>query len=75
MRRCPFPLEQIDSFFGFTEASALYGGRFFAATELSRYDVRSLYRMNINVRLPLTVVRYVYVIYLVHVNAVFPTQV
>jgi hypothetical protein len=48
------PLEQIDSFFGFTEASALYGGRFFAATELSRYDVRSLYRMNINVRLPLT---------------------
>ena len=48
------PLEQIDSFFGFTESSALYGGRFFAATELSRYDVRSLYRMNINVRLPLT---------------------
>lgn len=48
------PLEQIDSFFGFTEASTLYGGRFFAATELSRYHVRSLYRMNINVRLPLT---------------------
>jgi len=49
-----FPLEQIDSFFGFTEKSTLYGGRFFAATELSRYDVRSLYKMNINVRLPLT---------------------
>lgn len=48
------PLEQIDSFFGFTEACTLYGGRFFATTELSRYDVRSLYRMNINVRLPLT---------------------
>ena len=48
------PLEQIDSFFGFTEASTLYGGRFFSATELSRYDVRSLYGMNINVRLPLT---------------------
>jgi hypothetical protein len=48
------PAEQIDSFFGFTEPSTLYGGRFFAATELSRYDVRSLYKMNINVRLPLT---------------------
>ena len=47
-------LEQIDSFFGFTEASTLYGGRIFTATELSRYDVRSLYRMDINVRLPLT---------------------
>jgi hypothetical protein len=48
------PLQQIDSFFGFTEMSTLYGGRFFANTELSRYDVRSLYRMNIYVRLPLT---------------------
>jgi hypothetical protein len=48
------PLEQIDSFFGFTEASTLYGGRIFSAAELSRYDVRSLYKMNINVRLPLT---------------------
>ncbi|MFC1720256.1 hypothetical protein ACFL00_03850 [Pseudomonadota bacterium] len=48
------PLEQIDSFFGFTEASTLYGGRIFATTELSRYDVNSLYRMGINVRLPLT---------------------
>jgi hypothetical protein len=48
------PLDQIDSFFGFTEASTLYGGRFFHTTELSRYDVRSLYKMNINVRLPLT---------------------
>jgi hypothetical protein len=48
------PLEQIDSFFGFTEYSTLYGGRIFASTELSRYDVKSLYRMGINVRLPLT---------------------
>lgn len=48
------PLEQIDSFFGFTEVSTLYGGRIFGTTELSRYDVRSLYKMNINVRLPLT---------------------
>jgi hypothetical protein len=48
------PLAQIDSFFGFTEHSTLYGGRLFATTELSRYDVNSLYKMNINVRLPLT---------------------
>ena len=48
------PLKQIDSFFGFTEACSLYGGRFFARPELSRYDVKSLYRMNINVRLPLS---------------------
>ena len=49
-----YPLEQIDSFFGFTEKTTLYGGRFFATTELSRYDVRSLYKLGINVRLPLT---------------------
>lgn len=48
------PLEQIDSFFGFTEVSTLYGGRIFSSTELSRSDVRSLYEMKINVRLPLT---------------------
>ena len=48
------PLEQIDSFFGFTEASTLYGGRVFTTVELSRYDVRSMYSMNINVRLPIT---------------------
>jgi hypothetical protein len=48
------PPDQIDSFFGFTEPCSLYGGRIFAVTELSRYDVRALYRMNINVRLPLT---------------------
>jgi len=48
------PLEQIDSFFGFTESCSLYGGRFFASTEISRYDVRSLYAMGINLRLPLT---------------------
>jgi hypothetical protein len=33
------PLRQIDSFFGFTEMSTLYGGRFFANTELSRYGL------------------------------------
>lgn len=48
------PLEQINSFFGFAEASTLYGGRFFDCTELSRYDIRSMYKMGINLRLPLT---------------------
>jgi hypothetical protein len=48
------PLDRIDSFFGFTEACSLYGGRIFGGTELSRYDVRSLYKMSINLRLPLT---------------------
>lgn len=33
------PVEQIDSFFGFTtDKSTLYGGRIYAATELSDYD-------------------------------------
>jgi len=48
------PLEQINSFFGFTEECTLYGGRIFGATELSRYDIRSMYKMGINLRLPLT---------------------
>jgi hypothetical protein len=47
-------LEQINSFFGFAEHTTLYGGRFFAGTELSRYDIRSMYKMGINLRLPLT---------------------
>lgn len=49
------PIEQIDSFFGFTtEASTLYGGRVYGGTEISSYDLRSMYRMNINLRLPMT---------------------
>jgi len=48
------PLVEINSFFGFAEASTLYGGRFFGGTELSRYDIRSMYKMGINLRLPLT---------------------
>lgn len=48
------PTEDIESFFGFTEPCSLYGGRVFKATELSRYDLRSLYKMGINLRLPLT---------------------
>ncbi|HIG43130.1 MAG: hypothetical protein ABGY96_16030 [bacterium] len=48
------PINQIESFFGFTEPCTLYGGRVFTSTELSRYDLRSLYEMGINLRLPLT---------------------
>ena len=48
------PLEQIESFFGFTEPCTLYGGRVFNSTELSRYDLRSLYKKGINLRIPLT---------------------
>ena len=42
------PIDQIESFFGFTEPCTLYGGRVFGQTELSRYDLRSMYKMNIN---------------------------
>ncbi len=48
------PIEQIDSFFGFTTHSPLYGGRIWHYTELSEYDVRSMYKLGINLRLPLT---------------------
>ncbi len=49
------PVAQIDSFFGFTtDRSTLYGGRIYGHTELSDYDVRSMYSMGINLRLPLT---------------------
>jgi hypothetical protein len=48
------PVGQIDSFFGFTEACTLYGGRVFRNTELSRYDLRSMYKLGINLRLPLS---------------------
>ncbi len=53
------PLEQIESFFGFTTYSSLYGGRIWDSdsangAELSRYDIRSMYEMNIGLRIPLT---------------------
>jgi len=49
------PIEQIDSIFGFTTThSTLYGGRIWNGTELSEYDVRSMYKMDINLRLPLS---------------------
>jgi len=48
------PIEQIDSFFGFTTHTPLYGGRIWFYTEISAYDIRSMYKMGINLRLPLT---------------------
>ncbi len=49
------PVAQIDSFFGFTtDKSTLYGGRIYGKTEISAYDLRSMYEMGINLRLPLT---------------------
>lgn len=48
------PLQQIDSFFGFTTHTSLYGGRIWGSTEISEYDIRSMYGMDINLRLPLT---------------------
>ena len=48
------PPGQTESFFGFAEACTLYGGRFFTAPEISRYDLRSMYEMGINFRIPLT---------------------
>jgi hypothetical protein len=48
------PLEQIDSFFGFTTQTTLYGGRIWHYAEISEYDIRSMYKMGINLRLPLS---------------------
>ena len=48
------PIEEIDSFFGFTTFSTLYGGRIWGEPELSEYDIRSMYKLDINLRLPLT---------------------
>lgn len=48
------PVEEIDSFFGFTTHTPLYGGRIWVYTEISAYDIRSMYKMGINLRLPLT---------------------
>ncbi len=53
------PIEQIESFFGFTTYTPLYGGRIWDSqlpngAELSDYDLRSMYKMNIALRLPLT---------------------
>ena len=48
------PVEEIDSLFGFTTPTPLYGGRIWGYTEISAYDIRSMYKMDINLRLPLT---------------------
>ena len=47
------PVAQIDSFFGFTtDKSTLYGGRIHAGTEISAYDLKSMYGMGIGLALP-----------------------
>jgi hypothetical protein len=53
------PIEQIESLFGFTTYTPLYGGRIWdgvsvSGAELSEYDIRSMYKMGIALRLPLT---------------------
>jgi len=53
------PIEQVDSFFGFTTYTSLYGGRMWDnrklnGAEISEYDIRSMYKLDINLRLPLT---------------------
>lgn len=53
------PIEEIDSFFGFTTYTSLYGGRMWDTrkmngAEISEYDLRSMYKLGINLRLPLT---------------------
>jgi len=53
------PIDQIDSFFGFTTYSSLYGGRMWDIrkdnpAELSEIDIKAMYNKNINLRLPLT---------------------
>ena len=48
------PLREIDSLFGFVEASTLYGGRAFTQRELSNRDVFQLNNAGIGVRLPMS---------------------
>lgn len=49
-----YPLEDIDSVFGFTEFNALYGGRPYHDEELTQDDIESLYDNSIGYRIPLT---------------------
>jgi len=48
------PQCDIDSVFGFTEKSTLYGGRQFLCPELTDEDIQELYSMGIGYRIPLT---------------------
>lgn len=45
---------KVSTVFGFVEQSSLYGGRIFNGAELSRNDVKYLYKMGIGLKLPLT---------------------
>lgn len=47
-------ISEIDSVFGFVEATTLYGGRPFRGPELTPYDVKEMYYAGIGVRLPLS---------------------
>lgn len=49
-----FPLEQIESIFGFVEKCTLYGGRVFKGPQLIDKDVDWMYDKGIGLRLPLT---------------------
>lgn len=48
------PLKSIDSLFGFAKHTTLYGGRFFEGPELSSSDIKSMYRLGVGLRLPLS---------------------
>lgn len=49
-----FPLNKIDSIFGFVEQSTLYSGRPFLNPQLSSRDIKFLYEHNIGIRIPFT---------------------
>lgn len=48
------PLDQVDSVFGFLEASSLYGGRPFLKRQLSDKDLEAMKERNIGLRIPFT---------------------
>jgi len=48
------PLTQIESVFGFVEATTLYGGRVFMGRELSKRDVMDLREAGVGLRIPLS---------------------
>lgn len=53
LKSFPYPLENIDSVFGFAEHCRLYGGRLFTEPELSEEDIEYLYANKIGFRIPL----------------------
>ena len=49
-----FPLEQIESIFGFVERCSLYGGRVYKGAQLTDKDIEWMYEKGIGFRIPLT---------------------